>query len=68
MGYRDTNKRQKMRSMQGVAARERIRLATAEDRINWLEPDDEEITITITRKLTGEKAEFKCTTGIQEDL
>ena len=60
---RITSKRQKIRSLQGVAARELIRLANAEDRTNELDPDDDEIEIIIRRKLTGEVAKFECTRG-----
>ena len=67
MGYRDTSKRQKVRSMQGAKARERIRLQNTDDRTNELNPDEDEIEIIIRRKLTGEEAKFRCTRGSRID-
>jgi len=67
MAYRDTSKRQKVRSMQGVKAKEIIRLANAPDRTEELNPDDDEIEIIIRRKLTGEVAKFECTRGSRID-
>lgn len=65
--YRETRKRQKIRSLQGVAAKERIRLDNADDRTNEVDPDDDEIEIVIRRKLTGEVVKFECTRGDRID-
>ena len=65
--YRNTSKRQKIRSLQGVAARERNRIANAEDISGWIDPEEDEIEIFVKRKLTGEEAHFVCTRGDRID-
>lgn len=67
MSRRQTAKSRKVWSIQANKKQEADRLANAEDRSSWLDPDDDEIEITITRKLTGEKAVFVCTRGDRID-
>lgn len=64
MTYRATRKAKKLWSQQAHAAKERSRLANAEPASM---PIDDEITITVTRKLTGEVAKFELLPGDRAD-
>lgn len=67
MARRQTSKAKSIWSKQANEKKERIRLAGGEDRSGWLDPNDDEIEIVIRRKLTNEKAVFKCTRGDRID-
>ena len=58
MTYRDTAKRLKIRSDQGVAAKAALRLERGE-RLPLIDLDPY-LKITVERRATGEKAVFEC--------
>lgn len=64
MTYRRTSKAKKLWSQRALAAKERKRLANSEPRSA---PETDEITIEVTRKLTGEHVIFKLLPGDRSD-
>lgn len=66
MTYRTTSKAKKLWSERANAARERKRLASGGP-LPPPPPINDEITITVTRKLTGEVARFELLPGDRAD-
>ena len=60
MGYRHTRKAKKLWSERALAKKERLRMAHSEPRPM---PIEDEITIEIQRKLTGEHVQFRLEPG-----